>query len=150
MLLGEYLVAKKIVTKAVLESALAEQKTTGEFLGNILLRRQLVTEEELVKALADQFGMGFVKLKNEVIDWNVTTRYSSQLVIDHKCFPYREDDNGVTVAVSNPLDADAIRMAETESRSRRLRVMLAVPREIDEMVRQYKDRVADKIRRMLS
>lgn len=150
MLLGEYLIAKKIITHAVLGSALEEQKRTGEFLGNILLRRKLVTEEELARALADQFGMGFVKLKNEAVDWNVATRFSAQLVVEHKCFPYREDARGLVIALSNPLDVSAIQMAEAESGGRNVRVMLAVPREIDEMVKQFKDRLADKIRRMLT
>lgn len=149
MKLGEQLVTNKLLSAADLALALQEQQRSGEFLGSILLRRRLLSEEDLLRNLAEQFGMGFVKLKNTVIDWAVATRFSSKLVVDHKCLPFTEDDLAITVAVSNPLDVEAVRLAEDEAGNRRVRVVLAQTKEIEDMVRQYKERMAEKIRKLL-
>lgn len=58
LLLGELLLAAKRITPEQLESALEEQKWTGEKLGAVLVRRRHITENELQAALAFQEQQG--------------------------------------------------------------------------------------------
>ena len=58
LLLGELLLAAKRITPEQLDSALEEQKRTGEKLGAVLLRRNHITENELRAALAFQENQG--------------------------------------------------------------------------------------------
>ena len=58
LLLGELLLAAKRITPEQLDSALEEQKRTGEKLGAVLLRRNHITGNELRAALAFQENQG--------------------------------------------------------------------------------------------
>ena len=58
LLLGELLLAAKRITPEQLDSALEEQKRTGEKLGAVLVRRNHITENELQAALAFQENQG--------------------------------------------------------------------------------------------
>ncbi len=149
MLLGEYLVQHKLLSQDDLERALEEQKKSGEFLGYILLRRKVIKEEDLLKALAVQFHMPFVRLKDQYIDWKVATRFSSSLVVDRHCLPFREDDAGITVAITNPLDAGVVEEAEREAGNLKVRVVLVSTSDMREAVQTFQQRMAEKIKKML-
>lgn len=147
--LGDLLLAKKLVSKNDLERALDEQKKTGEFLGDLLIRRRFVKEDDLMKALAEQYAMPYLKLKDQYIDWNLATKFSSSLVIDKKCMPLRQDDAGVMIAISNPLDAEAESLAEKEAKNVRVRWVLVSPTDMDKAIKTYRLRMAENIKKML-
>lgn len=66
--LGDLLVREELISPAVLEAALAEQKQTGRRLGRVLINSGVVTEEALAKGLAHQLGLPFIDLKQAVVD----------------------------------------------------------------------------------
>src|SRR5688572_9917365 len=105
MLLGQILIQKKLIDQRQLESALEEQQLTKEFLGNILVSRRMISEEDLTRVLSEQFSMPYVRLKGRYIDWEFAMTFPSSLVLEDKCFPLSRGDEGVTVAIVNPLDA---------------------------------------------
>jgi hypothetical protein len=149
-LLGELLVRKKLLDPKHLELALAEQRATKEFLGAILVRRGWVREGDLASALAEQSGLPFVSLRDQYVDWETAMRFSSSLVVERKCLPFREDELGVvTVAITNPLDAEAMSRIEAEARDRKVKLVVVTPREMEAALREFKERVAAKIRKLL-
>lgn len=149
MLLGELLIQKKLITKEQLEEALLEQKASGEFLGMILMRNGLLHEEDLMMALAGQFDLPYVNLKTEAIDWKVATRFSSRLVVDRSCLPFRQNEHGITVAIVNPLDMDVISEAEKEAKDMPIRVALTTPKAMEYAQGIYRQQLAGKIKKML-
>ena len=60
MLIGEFLIKKKLITKMQLEFALDEQVRTNDFLGLVLIRRGYLKEEDLLKALSELYKIPFV------------------------------------------------------------------------------------------
>ena len=60
--LGNALVSIKAITKDQLDQALAEQKRSGRLLCEILMCRKLVTRQIINVALAKQYGMEFSDL----------------------------------------------------------------------------------------
>jgi hypothetical protein len=56
-LLGELLVAKKLIREDELERALAEQEETGRRLGEVLVDHGALTNVELINVLAEQYGV---------------------------------------------------------------------------------------------
>ncbi len=150
MLLGERLVRLGKITEDQLNEALTEQKNTSEFLGNILLRRAWIREDDLTEVLSEQFEMPFMKLKNEYLDWNLILTFSSTLVVEHKCVPFRKDEKGYTVAITNPLDAMAISEAEKlAQRGDRVSIVLVTPSQMHTVIREYQKRLSDKIKGLL-
>ncbi|MDD5348066.1 MAG: hypothetical protein PHT59_05580 [Candidatus Omnitrophica bacterium] len=147
--IGEILVEKGFITEAQLLDALTEQKVSAKFLGSILKEKGLITDRELTNALADQFGIPVVDLKQEHIDMELARKFSTSLVIDHKCFPLREDEFSVTVAVFNPLNAVAISKMEEEASPRRIDLVLAYEEDLNQLVQNYRQYISQSIQRLL-
>ena len=57
--LGDWLVSHGMITTADVESALAEQRMTGDALGHLLVARGIIDDEELSRALAGVFGIPY-------------------------------------------------------------------------------------------
>lgn len=148
MLLGEILIEKKLIKKDQLQIALDEQRKTQEFLGMILVRKKFIAEEDLMKVLSEVFRIPYVRLKSEDIDWAVAMRFSASLVLDNRCVPVREDDQGWTVAITNPLDAEVISRIEEEA-GQTVSLVLVSSVDMDAALRGYREQVAQKIKKLL-
>jgi hypothetical protein len=147
--IGEILIMEGRITEAQLMDALKDQKVSGKFLGGILLDRGLITERELILALAEQFNLPFVELKNENIDMELARKFSASLIIDHKCFPFKEDESSVSVAIANPLNAVALAKLEEEASPRTIRLVLACESELTKMAQEYRRYISERIQRLL-
>jgi hypothetical protein len=56
-MLGELLVARGLISRAQLDSVLAEELATGKRLSEIVVRQGLASETELMSALIEQLGL---------------------------------------------------------------------------------------------
>ena len=133
--LGELFMDKGCISAAQLETALKEQRTSKEFIGAILVRKGWVTEEELLKTLGEQYGIPYVRLAAEQIDWSVAGQFSPALT-DRACFPMRMDETSVTVAITNPLDAWVLSELGRWVGRRKLQLVLASEQEIRAAIRR--------------
>lgn len=139
--LGQLLVDKGMISTRQLTDALEKQKQTKEFLGKILLDRDLINEKALLEILSKQFGLEIVELEYRYIDWNIVKKFSSSLIIDFMCFPISLEDFTVTIAISNPLDAWAIKKAEDEAMGLEVKLALATRKDIEVAIARYKQHV---------
>lgn len=147
--IGEILIEKGLISEAQLHDALQEQKLSDGFLGSILVNKGWIGDRDLMDSLAEQFGIPFVDLKAEYIDMELARRFSSSLILDHKCFPLRQDEESITVAIVNPLDAVAISKLDEEAKPRRVNLVLVAEEDIKEVIQNYRRYVSDSIRRLL-
>lgn len=138
-----------MITEAQLHDALTEQRESGKFLGMILKDKGLITDKELMNALSAQFGIPVVDLKQEHIDLELAHRYSISVVIDHKCFPLKQDEYTVTVAIVNPLNAVAISKIEEEAFPRRVNLVLVNESDLNDLIRNYRVYIRQSIQRLL-
>ncbi len=106
--LGEILTARGTVTQADLDKALAEQRQTKGFLGQILLKRGFIKKRDLAGALKDQLGLPFVELSEQTIPPEIASLLPENLVRLHKALPFDLDDEGLCVAMADPLNLTAI------------------------------------------
>jgi len=139
--LGQILIEKKLISPQRLEEAVSEQKRTKEFLGAVLLRLGFIKEKELMAALSEQFNIPVTGLKNKYIDWSFVKTFSPSLILDHKCFPVEKDNTSITVAITDPLDAWALKKAEEESRGMKLRLVLVSADDMQDAIQRYKEYV---------
>ncbi len=136
-LLGKILVDKKLITQTQLEKALALQKMTGDFLGNILVREHYIKEEDLLAALSEQFDMPLGKIDETAIDWQLVKRFPKTLIVEHRCFPIEESEFRIVLAINNPLDAQTLSLAEKYSQGKRAKAVLVTNREMDRVLELY-------------
>jgi hypothetical protein len=147
--IGEILIGRGRITEAQVLDALSEQKLNGKFLGSILVEKGLLSESEVTEALGEQFDLPLVDISTENVDMELVRKFSSALVIDHKCVPLKEDETSVTVAISNPLDAVALAKLEEEANPRILNLVLASEHDIERVVGEYRKYISDSIQRLL-
>jgi len=136
--LGEILIEKGLITPEQLKNALEEQARTKEFLGKILLDRNQIKEPDLLTALSEQFNIPIISLKYRYIDWEFAKSFGASLVLDYKCFPLEKDEWSVTFAITNPLDAWALKKIEEEARGLKIKLVLVSGRDILEAIQRYR------------
>ena len=148
-MLGEILIQRGLISQIKLDMALDEQRQTREFLGAILVRRKYLREEDLIKALSDQFDIPCVSLKNEYIDWSVTMRFSAALVTEHAFLPIRSTEKGITVAITNPLDAVGISRVEREANGQPVQLVLTSSEDMRDAVKRWNEKNAARTKKSL-
>ena len=134
--IGDLLVKKGLVSVEQVNQALKEQRATNEFFGTILIRNGWLEEDALLAALAEQFGLRFVRLNQEEIDWSVASRFAYDFLMEHGCFPMQLTDESLTVALSNPLNAWALSELERKAKYRKVALVLASARDIRAAIQQ--------------
>lgn len=103
-MIGDILISKGILTKEQLESAVKEQKRTGEYLGTVMVRMGLVNENNLLTALSEQFNIPYRSIKDVPIEDKVITAVPPRYAWHYKFMPLKLKGNILMIAVSNPLD----------------------------------------------
>ncbi|HOW42501.1 MAG TPA: hypothetical protein P5110_03100 [Candidatus Omnitrophota bacterium] len=147
--IGEILIEKGFITEAQLNDALLDQKVTDKFLGMILKEKGVITDKELMQALAEQFGIQLVDIKTYYIDMELASKFTTSLIMDHKCFPLKEDEYTLTMAIVNPLNAVAIAKIEEEASPRQVELVLVLESDLQEILQQYKQYSGQRIQRLL-
>jgi hypothetical protein len=146
--LGEIMIAKGWITQKQLEEGLTQQKRSGEFLGLLFLKRGIISETQLAGALSEQFRMPLITIKDHYIDWDQVMKYSSGLIVECRCFPFFQDEKSIYMAVSNPLNAQAMSRAEEEAKFQLVQFVLILESEMEEMIRRYQQQANLRIRRL--
>lgn len=104
--LGEYLVARGLITNDQLAGALLQQRRTGERLGRLLLILNYVTRLELAKALAELWGYPFVTVEPRQLDVALAQRLPLETTLNHRALPLRDDGQSIIVAVADNPDQE--------------------------------------------
>lgn len=107
--LGDLLVRANVITGEELTAALAEQRRTGARLGETLVQMGILTEDLLVKALSKQLGIPRADLSAPVTG-AALRKMNRELCTRYEAVPMAvsEDGRTLTVAMTDPLDLDAI------------------------------------------
>lgn len=147
--IGEIMVKKGMITEAQLSDALLSQKITPAFLGTILMNKGVIASRQLAEAISEQFELPLVELKSQYADAELTRKFSSSIILDHKCFPLRSDENTVTVAIVNPLNAVAIAKVEEEASPRTVKWLLVTEEDMDEAIKNYRSSISANIQKLL-
>lgn len=100
--LGEFLVARGLLSEEQLSRALELQQRSGERLGRILLALGYVRRQELYQALSQLWSFPFVLLTEERPDPKLLRRWPLEEALRHRAIPLRlRQDGTLLVAVSD-------------------------------------------------
>lgn len=136
--LGELLIEANIINAEQLDEALDEQRRNPHtHLGAIFSQKGFATSEAVAQALALQCNIGFVRLGETFVEPEATKLISGRLAAQHRCIPVRTvNDEGLIVAIANPLDLVAIEDIE-RSTGRRVEILVATEQEIRDAVEHH-------------
>lgn len=100
--IGEILIQKRLIDWKQLEDALAEQKRTHEFVGEVLVRKQYVPKFLLFKSLAERHAMPFVDLSHVFIDPRAVERVPRSVAVKYGFVPIEVQGGTLVVGVGDP------------------------------------------------
>jgi len=101
-LLGELLVATRLITDEQLADALRQQTGTGKRIGQILVELHALDEADLARALSEQLGLPFVDLSQVAPSTDAAELLPESLARAQMAVPIATDGEAVTVAVCEP------------------------------------------------
>ena len=106
--LGELLIAESVITESVLRQALAEQKVTGQRLGDLLVERGWAASEQINLALASQMETEVANLGDYIVEKDVLSLVNEHDAREFKVVPLFLSENILYLATPNPNDIVAI------------------------------------------
>jgi len=101
-------VEEGILTARELDAALAMRTDVGEDIGEFLVRKGMITERDRVRCVGIQHGIQFVELSNTEIDLETARLIPHAMALRYKVIPIGRSGDLLKVAMSNPLDVQAI------------------------------------------
>jgi len=110
--LGELLIERKIITQQQLDKAIAVQKQNGGLLGEILVELGFAKEEDIAQALTAQYGFPYLPLSNYEINPEIIKLIPLRVAKQYILIPIDKIGNNITLAMSNPLNTQAIEDVE--------------------------------------
>lgn len=102
--IGAVLLERGLVSKGQMESAIAEQRSSGERLDRVLIRQGVVTRDQVLSAIGDQFHMPIIDLATVVVESKVLEALPAKLVYKQNCVPISRSETTLTVATSDPFE----------------------------------------------
>jgi type IV pilus assembly protein PilB len=110
--LGELLLERSVISKAQLNEALIAQQDKGGLIGEILVDLGFVKEEDIAQALTAQYGFPYLPLANYEISPEVARIIPERVARQFLIIPIDKIGNNLTLAMSNPLNVQAIEDVE--------------------------------------
>lgn len=109
-LLGQHLIARKLITEDQLHTALQEQRKHHRLLGRILVSLGFVSETALSEALAEHLGVPSIALASTVPDREALALVPRELATRHAVLPINYDatTRHMQVAVADTQDLVAL------------------------------------------
>lgn len=141
--IGDMLINSGVITQRQLDKALAEQKLTGRFLGEVLVSHGATSEEAIAQTLSEQLGLAYVDLFTMTIEPAATEIIPEDICVKHTAIPLFSVQNTLTIAMANPLDVTAIDEFQAAANCR-VRPVFACPTAIRSAIDQHYHRSNDK------
>ncbi len=115
--LGDLLVEKGLITNEQLMHCLKIQKSKNyvKKLGEILVDEGFVTKNQIFETLSKQLGIDFIDLFGEELNFKLLGKFPLKLLENANAIPFKEDDEFIHIATSDPLNYDALEALETSA-----------------------------------
>jgi len=131
--LGAVLYHSKIIAENDITAALEEQKQSGCRFGEALVRLGIVTQEDIDWALSSHLDIPYIRLNRQMIDPDAIKLLPAALCRKYKLIPLIRAADELSIAISDPLDKEALAAAERASGCR-INPSVAMLLEISEMI----------------
>jgi general secretion pathway protein E len=107
--LGEILCLTAGLSQEKLAEALRQQPEKGGRIGEVLVQLKFVGEEDVAKAVAAQLDLPYVaRISPDEVEGDLVKRVPINFAKQARVLPLRKTDDGVLVAVADPLDTPAL------------------------------------------
>lgn len=102
--LGEFLVARRVLSRDTLDELLAREQAEGIELGHLLVLDHVVSEHDLMAAVAHELGVPFMDLADQTILSDVWGAVPEDLARGYLAVALERQPTGTVVALEDPTD----------------------------------------------
>ena len=136
--LGEILVELGIINEEQLNKALALHKDSRKYIpsGAALIKLGFASEQDVVHAVNIQYPFPYLPVDNYEIDPEVIRIIPNRIARKHLLIPIDRMANIITIAMSNPLNTEALKDVKAISKCE-VRTFIATPSEIMRAIDKY-------------
>ncbi len=135
--LGEMLIESKLLSPEHLDTAIAEQKKSGQMLGAVLLRLGYLREDQLMALLQRQLGLPLVDLEATPCDEQALAKVKEDMARRYLALPLEiEGRRTLVVAMADPLNVAALEDLRFHA-GMFIKPVLASPTQINEAIERY-------------
>ena len=139
--LGQILIDLGYIDQKQLDEALSIQKKSNKgrsktFSGEIMIKLGYVNEEAVFHAFVSQYRFPFLPLDNYQLDSEVIDSFPADIARKHMVIPIDKYGNVLTIAISNPFDAKALKQIE-ETTNCNVQVFVSSPSDLKLAVDRY-------------
>ncbi len=110
--LGELLLDRGIINQGQLDQALDMQREKGGLIGEILVEMGFTREEDIAQSLTAQYGFPYLPLSNYDVNQEITSIIPGRVARQYLLVPIDKIGSNLTLAMSNPLNVQAIEDVE--------------------------------------
>jgi hypothetical protein len=136
--LGDMLKEAGLIDDFQLQSALSHQRNWGGKLGSIFIELEFIREEDLARVIAEKLRIPYVNLFEPEIPENVIKLIKPDVAKKYHVIPAKRDKNSLTLAMSDPLDIEAIDGIRFIT-GLNIKPSLALESEIRDAIKKYYD-----------
>jgi len=115
---------------------LARTLETGGELQELATELDFASTRVLLESVARSLGMNFADLESTTVDASLLDDFPLRLIHRFEVFPIQRDDEGLTVAISNPFDFQAIDTIGTATRTV-VKPVLVEAEQLRELIKSY-------------
>jgi len=133
----DLLLSKGIITKEQLDKAKDEMNRTGMPIEKALERLGFISEADIVQAIAESIGVPFMDLSEYLIDTEVIKLIPEALAQKYKAVPLFKIGDNLTIAMTDPLDIEAIDEIRRKSKVNVVDPVMSTPDMIQKVIDQY-------------
>lgn len=135
--LGEILQEAGVLSQEQIQEALKISRETGKRIGKIFVEMGWVSEMDICRVLSKQLGLRLISLKNANVDPKILRLLPAKLCFKRRLVPLAVKGREVALAMSNPVDYEAMDEVTFVS-GYRVHVVIAPEQEIlDLLIRSY-------------
>lgn len=106
--IGEILQEAGLITEEDLNTALAESKKSGQFIGLALVRAGKITSEQLGQALGVQYGLKYANVSKIPVNKELMDLLPDEFIRDKQVVPIAKERGRLVVAMVNPANREVI------------------------------------------
>jgi len=110
--LGEILLDEGIINEDQLLTALSEQRSSGQLLGELMVELNYATEYDIAKTIVTQFAWPYIPLKSYFIRDEVASLVPAKICRQYHLIPMEKMGNVLAIVAGSTLNADIIREIE--------------------------------------
>ena len=112
--LGEFLVARRVLSRDVLDELLAREASEGVELSDLLVAGEVVSEQDLAAAVASELGVPYIDLAERSILPDVWGLVPEDLARGYLAVAVERRADGVVVAMDDPADEQVLAALEAD------------------------------------